>query len=487
MDSPSTLPNSALRFAPVLSLLFTTFVVLVTVVHVLAYLVSPFGIVQQGNRAFAYILVYFLIMLGISAVGSIVLGRLTGGTIEQARSAIGNLTRSRRLLPALFTTTAIGNALHIYTKFSVIDFDSIDSLGNLRFFWLRGVGLDHGVWYSLASGSGHILSTFAAVGLFVTFLKTDRLPCKAWWAWIVGFTITTFLYAVPIGSRSVLLSFLMMASLGAVLHGLMNQWRWLFTPRTGLGLAFIGALFLAYSGYAFAERIVQRDVVSQDGAGQAYLDGYKDELFTTDKSTQSATTTDSPLGPNILDSPFANAQLMGLHAWLRAGCASCAMVAIYLSHGIWNFQHALPYDERPQWAFVSFARHWLSRAGIEIGPNDDRRRVYGSGSIALAGAAWYDFGVTGLVVIAALHALFILAAGLLLPRGGVWSSLGVVIYACIGLVTLWSLLAFAVNTLSFPFIALAFLVTFGAVLIGPLPVTKRGARELDRHSEPAAS
>lgn len=80
--------------------------------------------------------------------------------------------------------------------------------------------------------------------------------------------------------------------------------------------------------------------------------------------------------------------------------------------------------------------------------------------IALPGATWYDFGTSGMLGIAILHGVIIALVGIVIQFGGLFTAMGVVAFFIIGLITLWSPLAFAANVMSFPFIGFAFLVTF---------------------------
>jgi hypothetical protein len=134
-----------------------------------------------------------------------------------------------------------------------------------------------------------------------------------------------------------------------------------------------------------------------------------------------------------------------------------ALFGLYLTHSSWTFEKSLEAPHRSGYVFLNFAWYWLFRLGmIDVMPQGER--PYEHGMMSLPGAAWYDFGLAGMITVSVLHGILIAVAGVLLTTKGFPQAVGMFTYVCIGLITLWSPLAFALNTLSFPFIGLAFLV-----------------------------
>jgi hypothetical protein len=106
--------------------------------------------------------------------------------------------------------------------------------------------------------------------------------------------------------------------------------------------------------------------------------------------------------------------------------------------------------------FLNFGWYWLYRLGI-IDAMSSGERPYQHGMMSLTGAAWYDFDLPGMVAVAIFHGIVMAYAGFMLSSSGFRQAFGALTYVCIGLITLWAPLAFAPNTLSYPFIGLAFL------------------------------
>ena len=137
-------------------------------------------------------------------------------------------------------------------------------------------------------------------------------------------------------------------------------------------------------------------------------------------------------------------------------CEVCLPIGHYLTHGVWNLSQVTATKERGAHEMFAFANHYLSRLGFQTAATP-KKRIFSAGGIGLAGAAFHDYGWTGVVLVAiAVAMLWRLSIYFLTNQRTFW--LGLVLFPCLLFTMAIQFLFVAPATISFPFTALAFLL-----------------------------
>jgi len=423
--------------------------------HILVYLVIPFTSQVETRYALLYSLCYVALCISAAFITrGLVMSSYRKGDLN-AETTLIDLISSPHLLPTLTILSLIGVGLHLYDKIVINQFDYSGCLAAVRDTWIqRGIGRGYSI-SSWQSALGHILSHFSFMTIAVLILVQDRVNAMARRFYSSAAIVGVLIYASVISSRSTLLFLLYTCILAGVLRNALFPGRLKMVLRGSVGV-FLGvtAALVFFAVYVFWDGVnceygepIRRGLMSRTAATQEYSEGYLDDLAIKVKLS------DIGIG-------YGGGVISEIQQWTLSSCPMCNLVGIYLSHGLWNFDSALAAEEHSGTAFWGFAGYWGRRIGVGKWDTTSGSRAYPRGAISLPGAAWYDFGMLGMLLIAVLHGTSIALVGAGIQQRGLLGAISIPAYFCLGLVSLWSPLAFAANVMSFPFVGWGFLITF---------------------------
>lgn len=411
------------RLTPQLILFLTIAHLTTWGLHMAAYALVPARNMLGTHHALVYSGLYVLVCSAASLVAVKLWERSRGTCAEDAGSGLLEVLGNPALVTAFCMLSVIGLGLHYYDKLIINHFSGA-CLADLRGAWIDATVARGRTLSSWQSALGHILSHATFPLLFALFIGGQRLSRRLrLTGWSVA-VCSTLLYSVIIGTRTTILSFVACAvlavGLGLCLHR--NEHVMSEAKRSLKALALVLAMALSYAAAISADRMYCH------GGPNLYVDQFVPEL----SAEFAGPMPESPLGRLAM------------------------LIGIYVSHSSWTFEKSLEFPDRSGSVFLNFGYYWLYKLGV-LDAMPSGERPYQHGMMSLTGAAWYDFDLAGMLVVAILHGIVIAYAGVLLSTTGLRQALGALTYVCIGLITLWAPLAFAPNTLSYPFIGLAFL------------------------------
>ncbi len=419
------------RLASQLTLFLTIAHVAAWALHMAAYAAVPARNVLGTHHALVYSGLYVLVCSTAALLTAKLWERNQDAWAADAASGLLEILGNPVLVTVFCLLSVIGLGLHYYDKLIINHFTGA-CLADLRGAWIDATVARGRTLSSWQSALGHILSHATFPLLFVLFIGGQRFSRRLrlmGWSVAVG---STFLYALIIGTRTTILSFVACAVL-AVGLGLCLRRNESAMPSLK-ALALVLAMALSYAAAISADRMYCH------GGPNLYVDQFVPEL----SAEFSGPMPESPMGRLAM------------------------LIGIYVSHSSWTFEKSLEFPNRSGSVFLNFGWYWLYRLGI-IDAMPSGERPYQHGMMSLTGAAWYDFDLPGMVVVAMLHGIVMAYAGFMLSSSGFRQAFGALTYVCIGLITLWAPLAFAPNTLSYPFIGLAFLAYISCAWVVSAP------------------
>lgn len=443
-------------------LYFITILVGIWVIHISIYLAVPFTSHEGTHYALLYSGYYVTLCILSMLTTAYVLTRLNRKWRSSDCTRALNFLSVPYLLPTLTTLSVIGVGLHLYDKVVINHFDYTSCFSVAREAWLQS-GAQRG--YSISSWQsalGHILSHFSFVTIAILMLRGDRVKLIPRIAYTAMAIIVVVIYAGAIGSRSTVLFFFYTCFLAGVLRGMLLPGECWKSLRESVGIfVLVGTTSLIFAGSIFVGRIncgsgdkIAQGLLSKEAATWLYTEEYLDDLEIKRRMGE------HPEESEESEESYVDRAFSGIRWWMLTRCGVCSLIGMYLTHGLWNFEHALRAASHPGTSFWGFWIYVRGKLGWGDRAKDKSPRAYPRGMIALPGATWYDFGTSGMLGIALLHGAIIALVGILIQFGGLFTAMGVVGFFSIGLITLWSPLAFAANVMSFPFIGFAFFVTF---------------------------
>lgn len=399
-------------------------------VHLVWYLWTPWRPASPAETAWIGIAVFYGSFFAVGTVGSLFLA----GRSAHVRERIFVAAQCHaQLVTLLLAVSLCGLALHLYAKAPLLASSNWGCLGELRGAYLNShsAGLDGG--RQVASATGHLLANFYAPGLF---LGVARLVSHGWarrtlW-FTTGFLVTGIVYASVMVSRSVLLTSICVAVLGAV-FGYVGRHHRGAVGRAAMTLAVMTVVLAGISISVFSSKIK-----CGAGDGNAYVASNARAMPIVAKH--------EPTGEGLSGTS------------VKTACATCMSTLLYLNHGIYNFVQITATEGRGDPVLFGFARYWGERLGILEKQARPGSRVYAAGGATLPGAAYHDFGWSGTAFVGATMGALLVWAIWLIGRGGSWQWFGIAGFVVVGIGMMEGLLFVAPATLSFPFILTAFLV-----------------------------
>ncbi len=354
--------------------------------------------------------------------------------------------KPQRLIVLTSGLVICGLFLHLYDKIFIMNIDYSAGIAKARHEWIaNGVARGGGVssWQSVA---GHILVNFYFIAIAMVVLFWKELPPPHKYFGYVVSVAAVLIYSASMGSRSVPLFFLLyvMSTLLLVksLEGrfLPKGFAWLFVLLVGL--------IFAYNIFVFHER--------GEASGGDNPKQYTRSFF---PQLGGAETGGFNLGeklPGFLGEMF----YYGI------------LTIMYVNHNQWTFDYVLTLDERPGQSMFNTLYGGLVKVGV-IAKEHVQERAFSGTFLSLPGCAYYDFGLPGMIIIAALHGIFLFAADHLVRRSNlkVWHLF---LFIMVGVFSLMSPLTCAANLMAFPYLVICCLSLPLLVAAVKLPLIKPG-------------
>lgn len=410
---------------------FISLIVLIT--HVLSYKFSDIGPLNPYPGIWFLLVSYHVLVLLPIYLWTRYMEPQNKDNIRHLMDASWSL-----ILP-LGLISMVGLLAHWYAKLNLLPETGYECLAQVRNGWLNHDRELLSIPVRVASVLGHLLSSFIFPGLFISayhsILKKRAL-------FFLGFfALAGVAYALPIVSRTILLSLVIMGFMGGALAIYLSQTRIL--QKAVRFCLIIGGIVLA--AFLLSKAVFDNTMACGGGGNERasvvkYQNGFLDEL---------------PV------------QRLAPEEWAREkvlnACPSCDMVFLYLNHGIFNFESVLANEQSGTSVMLAPVRYWLTRIGFDLA-QEPPTRVYGRGGLTLPGAAWHDWGPVGMIVVALLHGGIAVVSAFLFTRGLLAAALGLVLFVIPGLLSAFSLLFPAASTIGFPFIVFSMFVTSSMAL-----------------------
>lgn len=350
---------------------------------------------------------------------------------------LDQLMTNKRLHLFLALVSLIGLVAHIWSKYYLVNIRPISCLFEIRFAWLEVNRALLPTYIRVLSVTGHLLTAFAYLGLMVTVYTAVRghfikVNTRIVFPLIFIFTMVGCFYSGFIGSRNTMLGFFIMAftglllglalSPGSLIKGLMSR-----AVLSAFALPLIVAVL--FSALVFWDRIYCDKLTQPLQSSSTYVTNYYKEF---DLSSREDTN----------------------HFDMIKACPICVSTIIYLNHGIYNLGKVMASDERGDALLIRPFYRIIQRIGLDSpwGFGSRVHRVFGPGGLPIAGAAYHDYGSSGLVVTAALLGILFGFSIRLMVTQGLCSAVGVWLFGIIFYVTSVSNIFVGFDILPFPFI-----------------------------------
>ena len=429
--------------------------------HALIYVVAPFKSIYPMLPVWA--------ALGGFLVVFAVMSRLTLGRTQtqlEPPHLFGWLDgfTSDKLLIRLTLISVVGLCFHVFAKYYLTHLRPVHCLFEIRFAWIE---VPHSMlpWFvRIASVLGHLLTAFAYFGVFIASLMTIRTyeHTKQRWRhliYLLVFMLIGTIYAGFIGSRNAMLAYLVMAFAGVVLGLCLQSFTWRKALNAGVITCVLPFLMAAgFSTAVFSNRIFCDANAAPIAQGVVQLP--------VEKNTQA-------VAAQYL---LANCKAFAIECYqdgygktvlerFLLRCSTCGSTMLYLEHGIINFSQIVAAHSRGDPVLFRFFQTLPTRFGlayIDEDKNAPDSRVYGPGGTTFAGAAYHDYGISG-VLLSALVLGTIYGWMLRLINGKKALSLGVWLYVGCFYILMTSNIFVGSNAMPFPFILFGSGITIAAV------------------------
>lgn len=408
--------------------------------HLIAFKLAPFKIDAS------LLAPYFLLgLFGLMLFGAIVaLAFLNKDQWRVCSHEYLNIHLMNHVLKITVLISVVGLLLHCFSKVYVLSLYKIDCYSQARHVWINADRTLFPMYVRITSIFGHLFSSFIYVGVVLSSLFYILTNKDSEWryyrfksfVYLVVFLCFGLIYSLVIGSRNCALAFFIMSLAGVVL-GIASQPLTIKPIVKAISVVAV-AFSLTYGGtHIFT---ANRIFCGHDNAANKtkVIDNYNEG--------------------NIKQFPIISI-IDGVNSetYFWAKCSSCGTYFLYLNHAFINLVTFMQSGERGNYELSKYFIDILGRLHIipEIDSNLQPARNFGPGFLPLAGAAYHDAGIWGVVCLL-LFIVGLLYLTLLGITSTTWSvfSLGVFVVLFYALIT--SNLLTATNSMPFPFILLAF-------------------------------
>lgn len=430
-----------------------TLALVILALHFVTIWMAPFKSVFPTSPAIAILAAYLVAFFIITRL-VLVLGRLIKRTDGQATGRqLSSVLSDRRLRALLLLVSIFGVALHAWSKYYLTELRPISCISEIRFAWLEVSRDVLPIQVRVASVLGHLLTSFAYLGMLATSFTIGRsktlasIP-RSEVAHQLIFTLVGAIYAGFIGSRNAMLAFLAMSFAGLIM-GMATRDQ---SSNSDYSLPpLVAALLVPTFGMLVFSSVV-----------------FSDRLFCR---TPDALT--SPNGQHVSAARIAAFHMTGNYRefalrvraqdegadWREAvfvdGCPICGPAMVYANHGIFNLSRTIGSEERGTPVLLGHLGSWARRFGIDMRATDGEmvKRVYGPGGLTLAGAAYHDYGLAGVLIMATILGILFGQSILWMQSNGIRALIGVWLFCCIFYMLFISSIFVGFSVLPFPFVA----------------------------------
>jgi hypothetical protein len=373
-------------------------------------------------------------------------------TRHESHTLLAQVLGDSRLRVFLVLCALVGICLHMWAKYYLTELRPISCISEIRFAWLEVDRQLLPTHIRVASVLGHLLTSFAYMGLFATsfgigFAKSVKAVRSADLLFQLFFIVIGVLYAGFIGSRNAMLALLIMCSTGLLLglasrihqRGAKQTWKLILM---GLSVPLLSALL--FSSVIFSDRLFCR------------LPDALVKLEGVDVSARKIS--DFSMTGNYKEFDLIAREVDSAVDWRQAlfvdRCAICRPTMVYLSHGIFNLSKVMATEERGPPVLLVFFTSLPKRLGLSdpVAVDSTAKRVYGPGGVSLAGAAYHDFGAAGVVLSALVIGLLFGQSILWMQGVGISVLVGAWLFAGLFYTLLISNMFVGFSVLPFPFI-----------------------------------
>lgn len=405
--------------------------VLVWLAYLFSCFITPARSAYEDTHERAILLVGTYVIL--SAAGAFVLmiifRRRSGNGAADRIRLLYDYLKPRRLVILTSCLVVGGLLLHLYDKIFIMNIDYSVGIAKARYAWIENGAARGGGVSSWQSVAGHILVNFYFIPIAMVLLFWKELPRRHRYLGYGVSVAAVLIYSASMGSRSVPLFFLLyVVSLLLLVKSVGGK----FLPKgfSWLFVLLVGLIFV-YNIFVFHER----GVVSGGDDPKQYTRSFFSQLGGEE-------TGGFKLGeklPGFLGEMFYYGVL----------------TIMYVNHNQWTFDYVLTLDERPGQSMFNTVYGGLAKIGI-IKREQVQERAFSGVFLSLPGCAYYDFGLWGMVIIAALHGIFLFAADYLVcgSRLRTWRLF---LFLVVSMFSLVSPLTSAVNLMTFPYLIICYL------------------------------
>lgn len=189
--------------------------------HCVTIWMAPFKSIHPTAPAIA-ILAAYLVAFFIFTRLVLVLGRTKLTDCQATGWQLSSVLSDRRLRVFLLLVSIFGVALHAWSKYYLTELRPVTCISEIRFAWLEVSRDVLPIRFRVASVLGHLLTSFAYLGMLATSFticrsKTLASIPRSEVVQQVIFTLVGTLYAGFIGSRNAMLAFLAMNLAGLIM------------------------------------------------------------------------------------------------------------------------------------------------------------------------------------------------------------------------------------------------------------------------------
>lgn len=338
-----------------------------------------------------------------------------------------------RVIRLLFFLSVVGIALHLYDKVVIMNINYLDGVARARHAWMEKGAFREGAVSSWQSALGHLMVNLYFGPLFLILLFWERIGGK-FYRYIVPSILLTvlFIYSLTMGTRSVPLMLgvflLTVLALRRTLGLPLLPWR----SSNVLTLLLLTTIFLGYAIYVF------------DARAKAFAESPREYTRPFFPQLGAEETSSFEYG-GILPGPISDLYYYGI------------LTTLYVIHSQWTFDYVLTLDDRQGQSLFNTIYAGL----VKVGALDEaglEQRSFSGVFLSLPGSVWYDFGVVGLVLVAACHGgLLVFVHHTVRRRRPALPH--IILFLLVGTFSILSPLTSAANLMVFPFMMISLLVT----------------------------
>ena len=392
---------------------------------------------EQTHLKAVWMEILFLIIVGIGFI----VGKKCFKMKKQSISGKNNEIPEevvKKIIITFTLLTFIGLCCQFYDKVIVLGVDYSKGIAVARHAWIAAANqrADTGQ-LSLISVSGHVLSNFYFIPVFLIMLFEDKILSKAKYVYLYLNIIFMLIYSSTMGSRTIPLFFVCFFASLVFLRGKNCTGKLL---RKYVGLFICGVVLIAgYNFYIFAlraEKFGNNDIKQYTESFYGHLGGQK-------KNT------------NYYEFAGKN---NAIQKSLLKVFYYCELTCIYVTHNQWTFDYVLTLDNPRKEVMFRYVWFVFDKLGMELSFNKTPSMFPGR-FLSLPGCAYVTYGKIGMFVFAFIFGFIIQLAEILvkIKKGSFFASF---FYLMIGVFVLSSIVTSAGNLLPFPYFCCAFFAFF---------------------------